>query len=412
MSHEHKVDQWLMVLTTKEASYIIVLPIVISILQISSTLLQDGYHVHFKQNSKQRRRGANQTTWISTKQTCPINSLSDGIPDTSSSSNSDTNSVTNPESISESNSNHSHCSTLLQEGGLRQWLCEAVGEHLSSRYVAQVDLSISSHICIKIVHRSQCVQLQFHGRFCSWCSRSVTVSRRTRDGSSGCWARSRDVRSVWVSYSLLQRHSIRDRSWTGQSTSAFSISSRPLLWRWWPVQLSIYSHPGIQHSPNRHNIQVRFLLPVLLQVLLRNAVASPSCRWGTETRTGQLPYAHCSGRNCTGWGLRWHMRYRAEWRSSHTWGFRSSICIWSDHRLLRRASSYEASSPLAWQLVWSRPVWTSQRLSECSCADGCQSCDAPDCIRCSCWDRRRHSRDHASGTSSSSGPWSAQSSPR
>jgi hypothetical protein len=40
-----------MVLTTKEASYIIVLGIVISVLPISSTLLQDSYHVHFKQKA-------------------------------------------------------------------------------------------------------------------------------------------------------------------------------------------------------------------------------------------------------------------------------------------------------------------------------------------------------------------------
>ena len=118
-------------------------------------------------NSKQWRRGANQTTWISSKQTCPINLLSAGIPDAISSSNSNTISVTIPETISnsisdsnpetipdaipESNSDHSHCSTLLQEGGLWQWLCKAVSEHLSSRYVAQVDLSVSSHICSKIV---------------------------------------------------------------------------------------------------------------------------------------------------------------------------------------------------------------------------------------------------------------------
>jgi hypothetical protein len=40
-----------MVLTTKEGSYIIVLGIVISVHPISSTLLQDGYHVHFKQKT-------------------------------------------------------------------------------------------------------------------------------------------------------------------------------------------------------------------------------------------------------------------------------------------------------------------------------------------------------------------------
>jgi hypothetical protein len=37
--------------TTKEASYIIVLGIVISVLPISSTLLQDGYHIGFKQKT-------------------------------------------------------------------------------------------------------------------------------------------------------------------------------------------------------------------------------------------------------------------------------------------------------------------------------------------------------------------------
>jgi len=35
----------------------------------------------------------------------------------------------------------------------------------------------------------------------------------------------------------------------------------------------------------------------------------------------------------------------------------------------------------------------------------------PNCIWCSCWDWRRPSWDHAFGTSSSSDPWSAQSSP-
>ena len=145
-----------MVQTPKEASYIIVLGIVISVLPISSTLLQDGYHFRFKQNSKQRRRGANQTLWIVSKQTCPINSLCDGIPDAISNSNTIPVTISKrteaiSEAIPESNSDHSHRSTLLQEGGLRQWLCEAVGEHLSSRYVAQVNLSISPQICSKIV---------------------------------------------------------------------------------------------------------------------------------------------------------------------------------------------------------------------------------------------------------------------
>jgi hypothetical protein len=39
MSHWHKVDRWIMVLTTKQASYIIVLGIVISVLPLSSTLV-------------------------------------------------------------------------------------------------------------------------------------------------------------------------------------------------------------------------------------------------------------------------------------------------------------------------------------------------------------------------------------
>jgi len=40
---------------------------------------------------------------------------------------------------------------LLQEGVLHQWPWEAVGNHLCSWYIAQVDLSISSHICSIIV---------------------------------------------------------------------------------------------------------------------------------------------------------------------------------------------------------------------------------------------------------------------
>jgi hypothetical protein len=98
---------------------------------------------------------------ISSKQMCPINLLSDGIPGACPSS--DTVSVTipatiynsNPEAIPntipDANSDHSHHRTMLQEGGLRQWLCEPVGENLSSWYVAQVNLSISSHICSKMV---------------------------------------------------------------------------------------------------------------------------------------------------------------------------------------------------------------------------------------------------------------------
>jgi hypothetical protein len=55
------------------------------------------------------------------------------------------------ESIPEATTNHSHSFTLLQAGALWQWLCEAVGDHLSIRYMAEVDFSLSSHICSKIV---------------------------------------------------------------------------------------------------------------------------------------------------------------------------------------------------------------------------------------------------------------------
>jgi len=117
-----------------------------------------------KKNRKPMWIGANETLWISSKQACPINFLHDGIPNGIYSS--DRISVTTSEFtkvisvatchsnckvISEANSNHSHCGTLLQAGGLWQPRCEAVGKHCSSRYIAQVDLSISSHNCSKIV---------------------------------------------------------------------------------------------------------------------------------------------------------------------------------------------------------------------------------------------------------------------
>jgi len=135
-------------------------------------------------HSKQRRRGANQTTWISLKQTCPINLRSDGVADAFSSTDTIPATISestegiseaipnfNPKAISEANSecnsDYSNLSTLLQEGGLRQWHCEAVGEHPSSRYVAQVDRSVSSHICSKDSTWLQCVQLQVCSRFWS-----------------------------------------------------------------------------------------------------------------------------------------------------------------------------------------------------------------------------------------------------
>jgi hypothetical protein len=57
-----------MVLTTKEASYIIVLGIVISVLPISSTLLQDGYHIRFKQKTvnKEKRSQSNNVDLLET----------------------------------------------------------------------------------------------------------------------------------------------------------------------------------------------------------------------------------------------------------------------------------------------------------------------------------------------------------
>jgi hypothetical protein len=146
-----------MVLTTKEPSYIIVLGIVISVLTISSTLTQDSIHVHFKQTRNQRGTGAIQTALNSSKQLCLIISLSDSIPNDICISTSDTVPATvtetfsvHIEAVSESNSDHSQCSTLLFERGIRQWHWEAVGEHLRSWYVALVDFSVCSHICSKI----------------------------------------------------------------------------------------------------------------------------------------------------------------------------------------------------------------------------------------------------------------------
>ena len=68
MSHRHQVDRWLMALTTKEASYIIVLGIVISVLPTSTTLLQDGYHIRFKQKhyTKEKRRQSNSVDLLKT----------------------------------------------------------------------------------------------------------------------------------------------------------------------------------------------------------------------------------------------------------------------------------------------------------------------------------------------------------
>jgi hypothetical protein len=135
---------------------------VISVLPTSSTLLQDGYYVHSKHTSKQDTRGDNHTVWITSKERCPINLLSDSNPDAVFISNSDTISKTISKctetiseavskAISESISDVSHFFALLQEGRLQQSLWKAVGEHLCGRYIPQVDLSISNQICCKIV---------------------------------------------------------------------------------------------------------------------------------------------------------------------------------------------------------------------------------------------------------------------
>jgi len=149
MSHRHTVDQWRMALTTRQARYIIVLAIVISVVPINSTLRLNGCLVRSIQHSNQKSRGANETVWISSKPMCTINLLSRGFLylissfDTISVTTSDTISQYSeaiskaiPNSNSGTISDHSHCSTLLQEGGLWLWLCEVVGEHLRSWYVA------------------------------------------------------------------------------------------------------------------------------------------------------------------------------------------------------------------------------------------------------------------------------------
>jgi hypothetical protein len=82
-----------------------------------------------------------------------------------------TTSKSNSEMIYESNPHYSHCSRLLQEGRLRLWLYETVCKHLGSPYVAQVNLSISSTICSKILL----------GPNLGNCSAAVDSVRDTRD---------------------------------------------------------------------------------------------------------------------------------------------------------------------------------------------------------------------------------------
>ena len=150
--------------TTKEVSNNIALAIEISVLRIWSIILHDGYNVHFEQDHKEKRRGANRALCFSTEYICLIKVLSNGILDAIFHLNlctipmtisehikaiSEANPNYNSKYICQSNSDCSHCQTLLLEGGLLQRLWEAVSKHLSSWYVAQLDLSISSHICCK-----------------------------------------------------------------------------------------------------------------------------------------------------------------------------------------------------------------------------------------------------------------------
>jgi len=75
-----------MVLTTKEASYIIVL----GVLPISSTLLQDSYHVRFNKTvNKGEEEPIKHSGSPRNKRAQSINLLSYGIPDAISNSNSE-----------------------------------------------------------------------------------------------------------------------------------------------------------------------------------------------------------------------------------------------------------------------------------------------------------------------------------
>jgi len=86
---------------------------------------------------------------------CPITFLRNRILDAISDSNSDVLSMTisdfNPKAICHPISIPSHCSSVLQVDGLQLRLCEAVSKHLCSRYIAEVDLSICSHLSSKIL---------------------------------------------------------------------------------------------------------------------------------------------------------------------------------------------------------------------------------------------------------------------
>jgi len=123
-------------------------------------------------NCTHKSGGANQTLWISFNQMGTTHILSDGIREVISNFNSDTIPATifvltntrtkaipnsNAVSIFKSNPNQTHRSTPLRAGGLLPWLCEAVGGHLSSQYVTQVDLSFSGHLfSMTVLGRNVC----------------------------------------------------------------------------------------------------------------------------------------------------------------------------------------------------------------------------------------------------------------
>jgi len=117
-------------------------------------------------DNKHQRSGANQTLQIFSKSTCSIKIISNGIPNSVSSSDAiasaDTIPVTSSdyttamsETISKSYpktiSDHSNLSRLQYQGSLLQSIWEVVSEHLSSQYIAQVDHSISRHVYSRIV---------------------------------------------------------------------------------------------------------------------------------------------------------------------------------------------------------------------------------------------------------------------
>jgi len=149
-----------MVLTTKEARYIIVLGIVISILSISSTLLQDGYHIRINQKTVNKgeeepikhcgsaRKKHVQSIYFPTAfpKPFPIPNL---IPFPRPFLRPFPRPFPIPFPIPIPRPFPSqHTASSRRAVAVALW---SSCEHLSSRYVAQVNLSVSSHICSRIV---------------------------------------------------------------------------------------------------------------------------------------------------------------------------------------------------------------------------------------------------------------------